>query len=115
VVPVRTTGKPPERSVSPDGEWAATIAGSTAVLSEARSKREVARLEHDDAVVDVAFSPGGRWLATSSKDGRIRLWPLQVKDVLSQACPLVPRNLTPDEWKGFGFTGPYHKSCPARP
>jgi len=39
----------------------------------------VARLPHPEDVMSVAFSPDGRWLVTSSEDGKARLWRLGVK------------------------------------
>jgi WD40 repeat protein len=85
---------------------------STLMLQDVDSKRTIAKLEHDGDVTDAAFSPHGRWLATSSKDGTVRLWPLQVKEMLEQACKLLPRNITPEEWTQFHMDGPYRKACP---
>jgi WD40 repeat protein len=34
------------------------------------------RLEHPDTVTTVAFSPNGRWLATTNNDHNVRLWQL---------------------------------------
>lgn len=39
----------------------------------------VAALPHPEDVVSVAFSPDGRWLVTSSEDGKARLWRLTVE------------------------------------
>ena len=35
---------------------------------------EIARFDHDDIVTDVAYSPNGEWLASTSNDSRVRLW-----------------------------------------
>ena len=48
----------------------------TARLWDTTTRRETARLEHDDSVVSVAFHPQRPWLATGSKDGSARLWNL---------------------------------------
>jgi len=106
-----------DKSLSPDGEWRANLDrnGSTLEIQEASSKAIVARLEHDGDVIDLAFSPRSRWLATASKDGTLRLWPLQTKEIIEQACKLLPRNLTPDEWRQLKIDGPYHKTCPNLP
>jgi WD40 repeat protein len=108
------------RTPRSQGEWAFDIGpggttDSTVVLKEADSGHDVARFEHDAAVVDAVFGPRGRWLATSSKDGVTRFWPLQPKDVLEEACTLLPRNLTPAEWTDLKLTGPYVKTCPNLP
>jgi WD40 repeat protein len=88
---------------------------STFVLEEAGTRRPVARFEHDGDLTDATFSPRGRWLVSSSKDGSVRLWPLQVGDLAAQACKLLPRNLTPAEWQEFQMDGPYSKTCPNLP
>jgi len=103
------------RRISPDGSWRIEFDTSTLVLEEADSKRPIASFEHDARLIDAAFSPRGRWLATSSQDGSIRLWPLQASDLAAQACRMLPRNLTPDEWKNLKMDGPYRKTCPNLP
>src|SRR5262249_29726514 len=53
-----------DESRSSNGEWAFDLNrfDSTLELKQAASGRVLARLEHDDAVVDAVFSPRGRWL-----------------------------------------------------
>ena len=104
-----------DHSISPDRVLKASLDGSTLDLTEATSKRTIARLEHGSDVLDAVFSPRGRWLATSASDGSIRLWPLLPKAILEQACRLLPRNLTTDEWNEFKVDGPYRKTCPELP
>jgi len=106
-----------DESRSSNGEWAFDLNrfDSTLELKQAASGRVLARLEHDDAVVDSVFSPRGRWLATSSKDGFTRLWPLRPGELLEQACRLLPRNLTPKEWQDLEVKGKYLKLCPNLP
>jgi WD40 repeat protein len=50
---------------------------------------EVARIAHPEAVVDVAVSPDGRWLATLADEGVARLWVIQPRDLIRQACARV--------------------------
>jgi WD40 repeat protein len=105
------------RTTSPDGTWSIdfNVFSPTVVLQEADTKRPFASFEHNAGLTAAAFSPRGRWLATSSKDGSIRLWPLQVSDLAIQACNLLPRNLTRDEWRDLKMDGQYHKVCANRP
>jgi len=105
------------RRISPDGIWRIEFDqySPTLVLEEADSKRPIASFEHESELTDAAFSPRGRWLATSSQDGSVRLWPLQVSDLATQACKLLPRNLTPDDWKTLKMDGLYRKTCPNLP
>jgi WD40 repeat protein/type II secretory pathway component PulM len=102
-----------KRSTSPDGILRIEFDrySPTVTLEEADSKRPVASFEHDAKLTDAVFSPRGRWVASTSQDGSIRLWPLQVNDLAARACRMLPRNLTPEEWKTFGMAGPYRKVC----
>ena len=60
---------------SADGRLLATGSNDhTARLWDTATGSERARLQHDDAVVSVAFHPKRPWLATGSKDGSARVW-----------------------------------------
>jgi WD40 repeat protein len=69
-VPIRT-------AFSPDGERIAisTESAPIAVVVDVSSGQEVFTLEgHTHTTKDVAWSPDGRWIATSSDDGSARIW-----------------------------------------
>jgi WD40 repeat protein len=102
-----------QKSVSSNGALSFNLDrySSTLTLEDANSKRTIAKLEHDGELIAAAFSPRGRWLATSNKDGTVRLWPLKAEDAVKQACQLLPRNLTREEWSDLHIDGPYRKTC----
>jgi WD40 repeat protein len=96
---------------SQDGLWQLdlTSRSATAEIQEAGSRRPIARLEHDADLRDAAFSPRGRWLATSTDDGVTRLWPLHAPDLIEMACRMLPRHFAPDTEAGELV----EKACPA--
>jgi WD40 repeat protein len=43
--------------------------------------KELATLKHNDSVINVAFSPDGKTIATASYDNTAKLWNLQGKEL----------------------------------
>ena len=62
---------------------------------------------HQTALFMVGISPDGRRAATCSADGMIRLWSLDMYEMLQEAGRIAGRNLTQEEWREFFSTEPY--------
>jgi WD40 repeat protein len=52
---------------------------------------------HSDAVYDVAFCPDGTRLATASADKTVRIYALNIEDLMALARTCVTRSLTAEE------------------
>jgi WD40 repeat protein len=65
---------------------------------------------HTLGILDIAISPDGKYLATSSKDGSIRLYVLPVEDLIALAQSRVTRSLTEEECQQFLHL----KECPSQ-
>ena len=99
--------------VSPDGRWKLGHGKTSSSMELTQVGSGVAGvLFHDASINDAGFSFDGRWLMTSTADDAVHIWPLLVPDFLAEACKLLPRNLTREEWKTFGMEGDYRKTCP---
>lgn len=111
--------------ISPDNRWLATGTDVYVSSSSDRGWRarivdiltgaEMARLDHEDKVLHVAFSPDGRRLLTASRDNVARIWNWRPEDLIAQCCTRLTRNLTAAEWVQYIGTTPVEPTCPDLP
>lgn len=66
---------------TPDGETLAAASGSTLILSDVATGRELARMPNAMAIQDLAISPDGASMATASNDDTSRIWTLDGQEV----------------------------------
>ena len=68
-----------------------------------------------DEVGGLAISPTGRTFATAGDSGLLRFWDgilwRDYSDLRASVCRQVIGDLTPDEWRRYGPTQPYHSTC----
>lgn len=63
-------------------------------------------------VVAVAFAPTGNLVAASDADGYIHLWALGIPGLVEQACAVLGRNLSGNEWDRYMGESDYERTCP---
>ncbi len=87
---------------------AAVVGDGTARIWDlnVRPPQEIERLQVSDNLQEIAFSPDGKYFVTASKDSReskgiVQVWLRQPKDLTTEACKRLSRNLTPDEWQQY--------------
>jgi len=74
----------------------------TTRLWDVATAEELARLEgHLDSVYALDFSHDGKRLATSSQDGTVLVYALDIHQLLAIARQRVTRGLNPDECRNF--------------
>jgi WD40 repeat protein len=75
---------------------------STVLETGATTGQELLTLSgHTRGLLDVAFSPDGKYLATSSQDGTVRLYVLLIDELIALAKSRVTRSLTAEECQQF--------------
>jgi WD40 repeat protein len=95
---------------SPDGTLLATASSDkTVVIWDAGSGKALLTLTHPSSVTAVAFSLAGAQLATAGADAAVRLFPLNLDDLLAEAARRTIRAPSPAECARFQLGAP----CPA--
>jgi WD40 repeat protein len=96
------TGLIADLAYSPDGSRIATASmDSTVRLWDAETGVEILALRgHESVVSDVAFSPDGSKLA-SAGPGLVRVWALDLNDLIAIADTKVTRTLTDEECRQY--------------
>jgi WD40 repeat protein/DNA-binding SARP family transcriptional activator len=61
---------------SPDDRYVVGGGEEHAAIWDARSGRQVRSLHHNESVVDASYSQNGRYIATATTDGTLRIWPV---------------------------------------
>ena len=74
-------------ALSPDATRLARGSHRDVVVHDVSSGREVARVQHAGAVVDLVFSHDGRTLASASEDGSVRLVDLTLAREIARLAP----------------------------
>jgi hypothetical protein len=101
---------------SPEGHQLATISEDhTARLwdMDNLTATPIVLRGHEETLSGAAFSPDGRYYATTSAaDGTMRLWSLRIDDLRELACRTAGRNLNKTEWQQLMSGRPYRKTCP---
>ena len=105
-------------SFSSNNHWVATVSNDgIARIWNSQTGKEIARLEYEENVTVVSFSSDNRWVATVSDDGSVRISWVSLKDLSSELCRRLTRNLTADEWQKY-IDSPlptYRRTCPQHP
>jgi WD40 repeat protein/basic membrane lipoprotein Med (substrate-binding protein (PBP1-ABC) superfamily) len=93
---------------NPDGSRLATAGqdGTVKLWDAATSQELLTFYGHTDAVAGVAFSSDGKRLLTSSSNGVLRVYLLQIEDLLALAHTRVTRALSPEECQQYLHLSP---------
>ncbi|HEV3330930.1 MAG TPA: hypothetical protein VG096_08115 [Bryobacteraceae bacterium] len=94
---------------SPNSDYLVSSSGRTVTVWRRSDLQKVASMTHAGFVTFSGFDPSGSWVASGSQDGSIRLWSFDSERLLRDACQVVHRNLTGDEWNEYIGARPYRK------
>ena len=107
------TGVIVDITFSADGKYIATAGfDGIAKLWDTETGRELLTLTgHTGGISGVSFSPDGERLATSSEDGTVRVYLLNIEELITLAKSRLTRSLTPEECQKYLHVD----TCPVEP
>jgi WD40 repeat protein len=98
---------------SPDSQVIAVADGSkVAQILDLPDGQEINRIQHEEKIEQVVFSPDGKQLAFRGWWEMAGLWYWNASDLIAEACSRLARNLSADEWQTYVGSEPYHRTCP---
>ena len=100
---------------SPDGKFVVSGDDKTARVWNAETGVEMARITHENLVNFASFSPDGEFILSGGYDKTARIWHWQTADLIADACKLLPRNLTIEEWEQYIESETFQPICPGLP
>lgn len=97
---------------SSDGTRLASVSGDTTKVWDATSGQELLTLSgHTDRILSVAFNSNGKHLVTTGEDGTVRLYTLDIEELIALARSRVTRVLTIQECQKYLK----QETCPTTP
>jgi len=87
-------------------------ADGQAQLWDLKTHELLSVMSHGVSLSAVAFSPDGKRLATGDTEGTIKIWLVEIDDLIEIACNSLSRNLSQEEWLQYMDRLPYHQTCP---
>jgi len=93
--------------VSPDGGKIASAGiGQIIRVADARGESATLLRGHEDGIIDLGFSPDGKWLVSGGNDGSCRIWSADLQQAATPPSgagfPAAEFLVDPGEWQGSG-------------
>ena len=96
---------------------AATSQNGTARVWEVKSGKRLATFKPEEKIIYIHISPDGKRIATTSRDGMKRVHWLWSRELVTESCKRLHRNLSASEWKEYrqADLSQYRLTCENRP
>jgi WD40 repeat protein len=100
---------------SPDGKLLASAGSDKRMQMWVLDHPEDLPIQMDNNngfIWDIEFSRDSKYLIAACHESEIRVWPTDPELLAKKICPLLKRNMTPDEWtKYVGSDIKYETTC----